>query len=91
MTRRQEIIELLRTEELSVEDIAIIFRVHIKDILEDLKHIAKSIQPGEKLVMKPAQCEKCGYVFKKRSKIKTPSKCPKCKGNWIKASLFKIR
>ena len=90
MTRRKEMIALLRAEALSVEDIAAISGAYVKDIFEDLQHIAKSVQPREKLVVQPAQCKKCGYVFEKRSKVQTPSKCPRCKGDWIQAPLFKI-
>ncbi len=90
MTRREEIIKQLRVKALSVEDISVIFGAYAKDILEDLQHIAKSVRPREKLVMQPAQCKKCGYVFTKRSKVQTPSKCPQCKGDWIQPPLFKI-
>jgi len=59
------------------------------EILEDLKHIKYSIKP-KKLKMKPAQCKKCAFIFKERSRVKKPSKCPSCKGEWIIAPLFKI-
>ena len=91
MTRRQEIIEILRKEALSLQDLAIILRVHIKEIFEDIPHIKKTIRSREKLVMTPAQCQKCKFTFKDRRKIKTPSRCPKCKGTWIKAPVFQIQ
>ena len=89
MTRREEIIEILSTEEKSAQELANQFKVEMFEILEDLKHIKYSIKP-KRLSMRPAQCKKCGFKFEERSKVKKPSKCPKCKSEWIMAALFKI-
>ena len=89
MTRRQEIIEILSKEEKTAQDLANLFKVELFEILVDLKHIKYSIKP-KKLSTKPAQCKKCGFIFKERSKIKKPSRCPSCKSEWIMAPLFKI-
>ena len=91
MTRRQEIIEILRGETLSLQDLSVFLKVHIKEILEDIPHIEKSIQPQARMVIVPAHCQKCGFAFRDRRKIKTPSRCPKCKGTWIKPPLFQIQ
>jgi len=40
---------------------------------------------------KSAQCKKCEFKFEERSKIRKPSKCPKCKSEWIMAPLFSIK
>ena len=89
MTRREQIIELLTKEEKSAQELAYRFNIEMFEILEDLKHIKYSIKP-RKLLMKPAQCKKCGFKFEERSKIKKPSRCPKCKSEWIMAPLFRI-
>ena len=44
----------------------------------------------KKLKIKPAQCKKCSFTFKERSKVKKPGRCPKCKSEWIMAPLFRI-
>ena len=90
MTRRSEITDILSQNKISLQEIANIYRVELKEILEDIKHIKRSIEPAE-LVMIPAQCKGCGFVFKERSKIKTPSKCPRCRHERIKAPLFTIK
>lgn len=82
MTRRQEIAELLEKGPVSPFNIANKFGVPLKEILEDLEHIKLSIKPKQ-LKMVPAHCKSCGFVFKERSRIKTPTKCPKCRGEWI--------
>jgi transcriptional regulator len=89
MTRREGIIEILSKEEKSAQQLANDFRVELFIILEDLKHIKNSIKP-KKISQKPAQCKNCSFKFEERSKIKKPSKCPKCKSEWIMAPLFRI-
>jgi predicted Zn-ribbon and HTH transcriptional regulator len=62
-----------------------------KMIYDELKHVAKSVKRmGLTLYIQPAYCKKCGYVFKD-AKIKKPSKCPKCKSQWIEPPRFIIR
>lgn len=89
MTRRQEIIDWLSKTPTSLQNIANFYKTDLKDILEDVEHIRESIKP-KKLKMVPPYCKKCGFVFKERNRIKTPSKCPKCKSEWIEAPLFRI-
>ena len=86
-TRRERIASLIRENDLSPSEIAKIMDMSVKDVIEDLKHIAKSRKYG-KMVVKPARCLKCGYEF--RAEIKLPKKCPKCKSIWIEEPKFKI-
>jgi len=89
MTQRKEIIEILSKEEKTAKELAEVFNVDIKDIIEDLEHIKKSIKP-RKLKVKPAFCKGCGFVFKERDKVSKPSRCPKCRKEWIQGALFSI-
>jgi len=90
MTRRTEIIEMLKKEAISAQELANIYKITAKEIEEDLQHIAKSVRPDFELVMYPAKCQHCGFIFKERSRIKKPSRCPKCKKESIDPPLFKI-
>jgi len=89
MTRRQEIIELLEKEKKSAQELANLFKVEMFEILGDLSHIKLSVRP-KKLIMEPAQCKKCGFRFKERSKVKKPTKCPRCKDERIMPPVFRI-
>ncbi|MBS3102003.1 transcriptional regulator [Candidatus Woesearchaeota archaeon] len=89
MTRREEIIEILSKEEKSAQELANYFQIELSEIIQDLEHIKYSIKP-RKLAMKHALCKKCGFVFKERSKVKKPSKCPRCKSEWITPQVFSI-
>ncbi len=89
MTRRQEIRQILHENKQSAQQLANNFQVTLKEILEDLKHIEKSIKP-KKLRIDPAHCKSCNFVFRDRSKVSKPSKCPRCRSEWIEAQMFGI-
>lgn len=89
MTRRQEIIELLKENPISAQNLANIYGTTLKDINEDLEHIKLAVKSKFRII--PAYCKKCNYIFKERAKIKTPSKCPKCRSEWIEREKFKIK
>ena len=94
MTRRNDIEMLLSENEMTLIQIASHFRCETFEILEHLPHIAKSIKPERELVMLPAQCRKCEFIFKERQDkniFKKPSKCPKCNSERILAPVYKIR
>ncbi len=79
LTLRQEIAKALEGQPRGLREIAKIFRLGEKEVLEHLHHIAKSA----KLNMEPAFCQKCGFIFKKRDRLSTPSRCPICRSEFI--------
>lgn len=93
MTRRQKIIKLLEKRDYSVSELAMLLEMRGKGsrkvILEDLRIIAGIVRrEGKVLLIQPAQCKKCGFVFK--PEIKIPGRCPKCRSEWIEEPRFKI-
>jgi predicted Zn-ribbon and HTH transcriptional regulator len=90
MTRREEIFEILKKEKMSAQVIANLFKVELTEILDDLQHLARSVRPAFELRMIPAYCKKCEFVFRERNKVKAPTKCPRCRSEWIQAPLFFI-
>jgi len=83
MTRRKEIIEILKHRKLTLKELADEFLTEQEEILEDLRHIAQTVFPEMDLRMEVPVCKNCGYAFKKRKKGKPPSRCPQCKGEAI--------
>ncbi len=94
-TRRERIAELLERTEypLTAEDIC--RELDIKDrsiVYEDIDHISKSVKHEQKeLLVQPARCGNCDFVFKVKGSAKRPSKCPKCRGQWIISPGYLIR
>ena len=90
MTRRKDMIALLRTQSMTVSELTRYFCTEPKEILADLQHIEQSVKPKERLEREPAACKSCGYVFASREKMKRPSKCPVCKEEKITEPIFSI-
>jgi hypothetical protein len=94
---RQRIIKLLSeaTEPMTAEDIARVLDIDVSEVYMHLEHVAKTVRRssgGEKaLLMIPPRCRKCGYVFKDLDKPKKPSRCPRCKSEWIEPPRFIIK
>lgn len=94
MTRREEIIELLKKKPMRLSDIAELYEnISTSDISNDLKHIRQSLRHKSelKVLFQPATCLKCGFMFTdKIKKLTKPHKCPNCKNTYIEEAVFKI-
>jgi predicted Zn-ribbon and HTH transcriptional regulator len=62
-----------------------------KDVTEHLGHLARSLERrGEQLVVEPAACIACGFVFRSRERLTRPGACPKCRSTRIDPPAFRI-
>jgi len=86
LTTRQEIAEALERGSLDLREISQIFCIREKEALDHLQHIARSAR----LRMEPAVCQRCGFSFKKRERLNTPSRCPLCKSESISPPRYQI-
>lgn len=85
-TIRQELVRLLEGRELPVGILSKEVRLSEKEIYAHLEQIKRT----SALIIIPAECRDCGYVFAKRDRPKKPGKCPICKGTHIEQPLFSI-
>jgi predicted Zn-ribbon and HTH transcriptional regulator len=90
LTKRQEIIELLKGSTHTTQEISSKLHLSIRDVQEHLKHVRKSIRAPQRFLIVPAECLGCGFVFKERSKIHSPGKCPRCRNTHIQEPLYHI-
>ena len=90
MTVRKEMIDVLQERKMSLRELAVHFRSTPKEITDGLLHVAKSIQPEMELRMEIPLCRTCGFLYKDRTKITRPSRCPKCKKEDITEPKFWI-
>lgn len=68
--------------------------VHIseKEVYGHMEHIHKTLErSGRPLVVTPAECTQCGFMFKKRGRLTKPGRCPVCRGESIREPLFEVR
>ncbi len=90
-TVRQEIIGALSEGSFSARELSALVSIPEREVAGHLEHIQKTVaQSGKHLVVTPAKCKKCGFVFAKREKLARPGKCPVCKGESIREPLFSI-
>jgi len=91
-TVRQGIISVLRGQVMSARDISGEVHISEKEVINNLQYIQKTLSKEKShLRIIPAECRKCGFVFKKRERFKKPGKCPVCRNEMIKEPLFSIR
>jgi hypothetical protein len=62
-----------------------------KEVAEHLEHLARSLRPsGERLLVAPAQCLACGFLFKERTRLARPSRCPACRSQRLRPARFQV-
>jgi predicted Zn-ribbon and HTH transcriptional regulator len=88
-TVRREIITLLKGETLSAREISAAVGASEKEVYDHLAHIQKGRE--QRLKTTPAECRKCGFLFRKREKLRKPGKCPVCRGESIREPFFSLR
>lgn len=91
-TIRQQLIDLLQADELTVRDLSQAVSIPEKEVMAHLVHIEKSVRNlGKKLEESPYKCFSCGYVFDKRKRFTRPGRCPRCRNSHIQNSSYHIR
>ena len=91
-TIRRKILSLIETHVLSAREISADIRISEKEVYEHLGHIQRTLsRKDHAFTLIPPECRKCGFVFRKRDKLKKPGKCPVCKSELIKEPLFSVR
>jgi predicted Zn-ribbon and HTH transcriptional regulator len=91
-TIRQKILSLLKDETLSAKELSGLVSASEKEVYAHLEHIQKTLNKREaKLSVHPAECRKCGFVFRKREKLKKPGKCPVCHNESILEPRFSLK
>ena len=91
-TVRQDLALALRGGPATARDLSKAVGVSEKDVADHLVHLAKSLRAhGEELVITPAECLECGFVFARREKLKRPSRCARCSSTRLTLPEFSIR
>lgn len=90
-TVRRQIRAILEKGPHTAIEISFAIRKPEKEIENHLEHLKKSLHAeGCRLTQIPAECRGCGFVFRKRERLKAPGRCPVCKGESISDPSFRI-
>ena len=91
MTLRRQLREVLAATPRSASSLARELGLKRGDVEEDLRHAITSARAaGERVVVTPARCKQCGFVFDE-DKLSKPGKCPECRGTRIFEPLVSIQ
>lgn len=91
LTPRAAIYEALGGSAKTAHELSVRASIREKDVEEHLEHLERSVKAkGEKLVIKPAECLACGFVFSERRRFTTPGSCPSCQSERISPAAFRI-
>ncbi|MGB6064483.1 MAG: ArsR family transcriptional regulator [Desulfomonilaceae bacterium] len=91
LTIRQRLLQMLRESELTARDISRLLGIREKEVYEHLPHIERSLRKGSSLICRAARCLDCGFVFKKRQRFTTPSRCPVCRSESISPPVYAVK
>jgi len=90
ITIRQALKELLKEQPYSALELSQRLSIPEKEVYEHLQHLARAPGPGCRFHLIPAVCRQCGFVFTKRERLTTPSRCPACRRQSIKRPRFAL-
>jgi len=91
-TPRQRLIELLQGTRLTSHQLAQRLGIPERQVEEHLTHVVKTVarDRARRFVLEPAHCSDCDYVFRDRTKLTRPSRCPRCRGEGVTAPRYGI-
>ena len=72
-------------------ELSTMVRVAEKDVAAHLEHLERSLRRTDsRLLVEPARCRDCAYVFRDRIRLTRPGACPQCRGQHVSAPIFRI-
>jgi predicted Zn-ribbon and HTH transcriptional regulator len=90
MAFRRDLIKALSTAPRSVSSLARELGIDRRDLEDDLRHAIRSAEAaGHHIVIEPARCRQCGFVFS-GDRLAKPGKCPECRGSRLYEAQIRI-
>jgi len=91
-TLRQDILSHLAEGPLTARELSALVSIREKEVIPHLEHLQRSLKrQKDKLVVEPAECLACGYVFSDRRRLTKPSSCPGCRNQRIEPPVFSLQ
>lgn len=87
---RQQLLARLREGPCTLRELAAELGLGVREAADHLGHARRSLGPGERLHHDPAECLACGFSFRKRDRLTTPSRCPQCRSEGIRPARFRV-
>lgn len=90
-TARARLRDLLLAGPATARELSEAASLREKDVVDHLEHLERSARGrGEKLVLEPASCIACDFVFEDRKRLAKPGKCPSCGSTRIDPPRYRL-
>jgi len=92
LTIRQLIMQSITGTLYSSRQLAELVGVPERQVEDHLIHVAKSVARDQtrRFVLEPSRCRDCGFVFRERTRLTCPSRCPRCRSEAISPPRYGI-
>lgn len=92
LTIRQLIMQSITGTLYSSRQLAELAGVPERQVEDHLIHVAKSVARDRtrRFVLDPSRCRDCGFVFRERTRLTCPSRCPRCRSEAISPPRYGI-
>ncbi len=91
-TPRQALERHLARDAFTPRELAGLLGLPERDVVDHLEHLERSLRrSGRRLLVEPARCRACGYVFERRRRLGRPSGCPDCRKRRIEPPRYRIQ
>ena len=88
---RESLQQALSTEPLSARALSQLAGLSESDVVDHLQHLQKSFKAHRRrLIVTPATCLDCQFIFQKRARLTRPGKCPVCRSTHLSEPLFSL-
>jgi transcriptional regulator len=91
-TARQRMVEFLTGSRLSSYQLAQLLGISERQVEDHLVHVVKTVarHRGTRFVLEPSSCQTCGFLFRDRTRLTRPSRCPRCRSESITTPRYGI-
>ena len=90
-TFRRQLFDLLLAGPLGVRELSQMLHQSEREIYDHLRHLERSARTaGRRLVIEPALCLACGFVFARRTRPQPPGHCPRCRRTRIRRPRYQL-
>jgi len=92
LTPRQRLLEALTGRLYSARQLAGLLALPEREIEDHLLHVVRSVKRDRtrRFIMEPAACRHCAFVFRDRTRLTCPSRCPRCRSEAVAAPRYGI-
>ena len=91
-TARQRLVGLLTGSRLTSYQLAQLLGIPERQVEDHLTHVVKTVARDRerRFILEPSGCQDCGFIFRDRTKLTRPSRCPRCRSESTSAPRYGI-